>query len=205
MIFNEYVWSLYAESREGKIKIESYRSMDSAKGAEFSLKSHPHLVQTISDYFDDVYEINLVVESESAIELSKYIDDFVLVLRENLVNDDKSAASLYNKVVEYGMPFFLEDKEGEQEIFYFSCQEDVGFMCEHIDLFSVSLYLAHPEYFLPYFFFRDFVALEMIAKHFNISLPRLPGRRKAEEKVMFYWELNEILREFRLVQWYESS
>jgi hypothetical protein len=70
-----------------------------------------------------------------------------------------------------------------------------GFLND-LDLLSVGLYRAYPEFFFPYFYRFHFIFLEKISIEFNITIPELKQKSNYYERLMHYFTINNLLYEF---------
>ena len=186
MIFNKYVWELYKESKAGRKKIDYYRRFDIKDAVDIVLTNH---ADTFEPDSDDLTPIDFC---------KGIMDIFVAYLQNYNIGVIEEAREIFDIIINQGIPINEDDEDGE-EAFYWGGKDHLSFIYRHIDLFSMALFMSHPEYFFPYLFYRNFVQFEQIANLFNISLPKLPGRRNDYEKVMYYWQLNQSLQEFRSI------
>lgn len=66
-----------------------------------------------------------------------------------------------------------------------------------IEPISLGLHEAFPDFFAPYFFKREFDLLSRLFEAFGIPLPRIPAKAAKRDRSLYYFDLNEVLQEFR--------
>ena len=192
MIFNSYVWGLYKESKAGKKAIEYYHNFSVEDGVDMVIGfRRPAPFEINTDEYD---------ENDA---WADHIGYYAGYFHKHRVAGSDDAYELYNILTTTGIPIEMEEDEMDDEdddpMPNHGGRDELGYVHGFIDVFSISLYLAHPDYYIPYLFRRNFYKVEQIANLFNISLPPLPGSRNSHEKVMYYWSLNQVFQEFRAV------
>ena len=85
--------------------------------------------------------------------------------------------------------FFLPDDNNIDELKRFTI---------HFEIFSISLYKAFPEYFIPYLFDRKgFYTFLKVCENFDIALPPFPPKNNWVKRIWYYFDLCVSLNEFR--------
>jgi len=187
MILNAYIWNLYKESEGGQQTIADF-SVDLARLAQES-----GLDQYVVSIPDDCKAE--VGADTLTISLVQTVHD---VYSQYTVGSIDEAIQKYNEMVANGIPIVVPEhaevglRFGEHEWDWY----------EDIDLVSWGLYLARPEFFLPYFFLpgyegMTFHVLEEICAKFDVPLPPLPSKRDKPGKALYYGRLMRTLYEFR--------
>jgi hypothetical protein len=104
------------------------------------------------------------------------------------VSSLEHAVSIYEKLVSETLTVKLEDDDYSL---------DAANLAFDVQLVSMGLHLAHPEYFLPYGFVKVFDMLLDIANNFPLSIPTIPKKGDIEGKALYYNLINQTFQEFR--------
>ncbi len=175
MELSSYIWQLYKNSPEGSLAVQAYSNLfEQILEGEFKL-TLANVPLKISDL---TWEFtNIVIGDYSNKEIKSIVE------AGNVLNEIASG---------FPVTFYDEDKGTEEEV-----------LLTHADLLkwltelSVGLYMCSPEYYFPYFFQTHFYLFEQICAEFNIPLPELPKKRHIGKRLMYYFELCQVLYEFR--------
>ena len=199
MKFNRYVFDLYLQSAEGKESLQiwtefldwrNWETLDFAK-----------LTKTINS--------SLYLSKEEA-EIKKILDS----VKNELLNE--TVESLLNPEDPNDTPITWEDVV--QEIRN-STKEDIlesaatawenslnsliyGDQTDReapFEAYPQSIYYSvlNPQFFFPYFFVSQFWLVEKIFEEFDLILPPLPKAKDYKARLNYYFELSEILYDFR--------
>lgn len=169
MKFNQYIWSLYKQSSEGKKVMNFFLKTD---GYTLFKKYCPHasFVQEgfYNDWLDNIYCYG-VSDSEQPISLNEAKEFYILLITQGIR---------------------IEDSQ-------WLARDDSKQMLGYIQPISYILSRFSPDYFFPYLFLCRIFDLNRIADAFDIVLPKLPKRVDYYARCMYYWELCEVFYRFR--------
>jgi hypothetical protein len=168
MKFTNYIWDLYKNSDEGKKEMKMFTTKN---------------IEKLSLKFD--FELTVeVVNVNNKTEIFHPYREANEILKNKTINNFKEARELFNNIV---IKQIIEEK-----------QEKYNFFFEFIGAFSTALYFRFPDYYLPYFFTNDtYSDFLRICDNFGITLPQNPKRNNQEERTWFYFEICELLHQFR--------
>lgn len=189
MLFNAYIWGLYAQSEQGRATISKFATIVSTQLEEqFGLGEYYWQTSGDDEQFWGANELRF--------NLSGIIEAFA---SQHEIRDWESAKLLYDELLESGIPLLHTN----------AAAVELGFLCwgrgnegetdwiRSIEEMSFGLYLAHPEYFLPYLFQNKFYQFQKLCETFNIPLPPVPGKRDMKRRTGYYFQINQALHEFR--------
>ena len=123
----------------------------------------------------------------SVADLMNAIRDFAA---KECVKTIRQASELFDKLIFPGLPIYFSDSD-ETTTFI---AEDLNNLIHPV---SISLYIAHPDYFMPYGFTNSFADLQRISELFKLALPPVPHKKDAEGRGRYYAQLNHAFYEFR--------
>ncbi len=137
-------------------------------------------IETYTDLYRNILDENFTLElgfntfnqQDKTWEFSKAIIDGFSDIK---LNDISEAASLFEEII--------EDQSDE--------------LLDLLVELSVGLYTKFPEYFFPYFFDSQFYLFGNLCHIFNIPLPEIPKKRDIEKRLHYYFDLCQVLYEFR--------
>jgi hypothetical protein len=174
MEFSPYIWQLYKNSPEGSLAIQVFSNLfERILGGNFNLPSG-NAPLNISNW---TWEFTKIV-----------VDDYT---NTEIANIDE-AEKVFNEIAG-GFPVTFYDDDGKTEDVTLTHADLLGWLAE----LSVGLYTRFPEYFFPYFFRTHFYLFEQICATFNIPLPELPKKKHFDKRLMYYFQLCQVLYEFR--------
>lgn len=173
MKFNQYTWSLYKQSDNGKKAISEF---EDASEKEFDLirKYNPTDAKSLEE--DSFYSV--------CADLWDYS-----------VSTNKEVASLqeakeaYESCISLGLII-----DGEVYV----KPDDYEFMLGGNLILSFLFYEFAPDYFIPNLFKFRFFDLNKIADLFEIDIPPIPKKSDYKARCMYYWELCEVFYKFRV-------
>lgn len=168
MKFTNYVWELYKKSEKGKNELSM-----------FSMSN----IDKLSTKFD--FELMEHYENENGkIDFFYPYKVMLKAFEKDSISDFSEARNLYEELV---IDAIKEESEKKYNFFF-----------NHIGAFSTALYHRFPKYFLPYYFtmdnYSDFLRM---CENFGITLPTNPYRYSQEKRAWFYFEICEVLHQFR--------
>ena len=168
MKFTKYIWDLYKDSDKGKKEVKMFTVNN---------------IENLSQKFDFELMVEFLDENDKTEKFYPYKEAY-RELEKDTVNNYKEAKKLFNEIV---IKPIIEEK-----------QEKYNFFFEFIGAFSTALYHSFPGYFLPYYFTRDnYSDFLLLCENFEITLPQNPNRNSQEKRAWFYFEICEILHQFR--------
>lgn len=193
MLFNSYVWDLYKNSENGRKTIAEFVSPSRDK-----LRSEFNMDDGIFELVDEK-EIEFWGKKTVPIFLPPYVRNFAA---QHSIASSSDAETLYTQLIRKGIPVTAPDATGKLSVFltFGGGEETYEEIVINVPYMSLGLYLAHPNYFLPYLFSSRFFHFQKICEEFDIPIPPVPGKKKWNERVMYYLRLNESLQEFRRLQ-----
>ncbi len=83
------------------------------------------------------------------------------------------------------------------ELIFGTVDEELEYWSQYIEDVSIGLFLALPEFFLPYLFRMKFFLFQSICETFDISLPSIPRKQDHLGRALYYGQISEALYEFR--------
>lgn len=170
MKFNQYTWELYKTSQKGKEMIDFFANAD---GYTLFSKFLPSSFFIPKDLYEDWLE-NLYCYS-----VSEY----------NVPASLSEAKDTFCSIITLGVTI-----EGEEWL----PRNDFKKSLDYIQPLSYILSRFAPEYFFPYLFLCRIFELNKIADTFYIDLPTTPHRSDYKGRCMYYWDLCEIMYNFRI-------
>jgi len=195
MNFNNYIWSLYRNSEEGRIAAPK----DIATYIQSGERADKNIFSAECHYFE-VNDGGIIEEGKQGTERINLREAIHHYVSEFEVANIEEAEQLFIKLIDDGIEWPFQN-EGKNFIlcfgggkFHVSFYEDIFSSIEGL---SAGLYDVYPEFFLPYLFSKCFDQLEKICQAFSIQLPEIPGKLKKRERAMYYLQVNRILYDFR--------
>jgi len=187
MRFNNFTWELYSSSKRGVKTIKKFSRLTD-KFIEPDLR-------VINWEFSDEYKKRYHV-GEISINVRQLICDAVTKVK--FKNSDDANRYFEKTLFRKGAPFKMADKKGRRSLIYTFGEEDSDWY-DYVGALSLGLYLAHPDYFLPYNFRCKINQLEEIHTEFNIPMPPVPGKNKKDDRGLYYLSINRAWQEFRIL------
>lgn len=169
MKYNQYTWNLYKQTTIGKEMIQFFSD---AKGYTLFSRYCPHAYFISEDLYNDWLE-NIYCYGVSDYDQPTSLDE---------------AKDLYISLATLGIR--LEEKQ-------WLPANDFKNILGIIQPISYVLSRFASEYFFPYLFLCRIFELNKMADYFNIDLPNIPNRINYKGRYIYYWELCEVLYEFR--------
>jgi len=188
MQFNECIWELYKQSKDGKKSIKMYSTL---------------IIDILKKKFGlDYVEFEIDKEKHNAFETYTALFNIAQAVKDHIskfkIDNIDEAISLFENLVRKGIPLQALDKNNQlTTVSYFCKKGSESDWYNFITHVSFGLYLAHPEFFTPYIFYYSFYWLEQICGIFNIPLPSPSGKRNHFERTMHYGQLSRSFYEFR--------
>lgn len=189
MLFNAYIWNLYAQSKQGQANIEKFADVSSATlEQQFGLGEYFWQIDGDDEPFWGTNELRF--------NLVGLIEEFAA---KGMIADWEAAEQLYNELLETGIPLLRQNATGV--VLGFPCwgkgDEGAADWIHSIEELSFGLHLAHPDFFLPYLFQNKFYQFQKLCEAFGIPLPPVPGKRDMKGRLFYYFQINQLLHEFR--------
>lgn len=178
MKFNQYTWSLYKQSSDGKSAINRFFSHNDWMLEMFLFERYNPL--TIKHEEQRILICD-TLENLWAYKVSEY--------EELELHSLEEARSIYEELIVTG--FLVEDKT----IIRIG---DFNNMLECIPYLSMELNALFGEYFFPYLYIDRFYDLNKLADHFEIDLPIIPKKPDYKARCVYYWELCKVFYQFRI-------
>ena len=164
---NQFYWSLYKDSPEGKKTIEKF---ENASKKDFSIESSMALLKEYDpDWFLNVDEVDI-----------KY--------RFKLLASYKTMLPIDNVQLEreQAIEFIDEEFGGDYE-------GALGFIIP----LSFYLYKQDPSYFFPYMFLLRYKYIRQILEDYDLDIIEVPGKAEYDERCIFYLDICDALYKFR--------
>lgn len=188
MVLNPYIWNLYKESEAGQQVIEDWSmTWDNFQQEELDKCTLP---------IPEQYQADVAGAKTVTISLIQAVYD---AFSHYAIESLEEAIHYYHDAVTNGIPVTSPDYP--EATLYFGKYEPDWY--DNIGLVAWGLYLAHPEFFVPYLFRplygegMTFQILEEISTQFDISLPALPAKRDKLGKALYYGRLLRAFYDFR--------
>ena len=181
MKFNKFVWDLYKGARTGESTVSRFLHPSSELVDEELREMEYSLVDadgtSVGDASVDVAEA-----------LQNYAAD------EKFGSQTEANRFLGEVIHNGGFPFRFDHKGIEADLVFGDHDEH---WYDFVAGVSLGLYMAHPDFFLPYNFRRKFNQLEEIHAEFGIPLPPIPGKSDKRGRALYYISINQAWQEFR--------
>ena len=189
MQFNNFVWSLYANSENGKKIIAEYQGSDNLlKLGKFT----PKKIEFLREGNEEIWEPLGVIENSIEVTVYETLSSFVSQWKINSIDD---ALEKYEELVGQGFGYEYVAENRVIVPLDVLVEEDWTYYIEDI---SLALYKAHPQYFPPYFFIFKFYLLKDIFEKFEILLPTIPKKGDIQVRALYYMELSKVIYDFRI-------
>jgi len=198
MPLNNYVWSLYRTSVEGRKAIS---------------QAFPRFAKTCKEYGASVGHLQLnppvpVWPEASEGSKEKSSPEFFIPLRQLLTQAFGNLPTFgvveerFREMVNEG--FFLEwDSAARPGKKLYGGIGGKGYEIEVLDAIAAIsswLHWRYPEWFVPYYFSHRFSQLAEICSTFEIPLPPIPGKIQRAARALYFLAVNRSLQEFRNAQ-----
>lgn len=176
MKFSQYTWHLYKQSHEGQKAIKEFEeAAESISMYDLLVKYNQFEAQfTDKANIEDCCEILWLYGFENIEQPISSLD----------------AEKAYEALIDSG----VHSKDGEP---YIDKGDYKTMLAANLDL-SFLFYFKAPEYFVPNLFRFRFFDLNKVADVFGIDLPSIPKKPDYRARCMYYWQLCEVLRKFRM-------
>lgn len=196
MQFNRFVWSLYANSEEGRRTIERELA-DHVAAIPTTRESaaFKHQMFYCETANDEIVEGG--INGFEEVDLRELIREFA---EEEEVESLDAAEMLFTRMADEYVVWPHENNGKTFDRVFGGGNDAPASYSEiygSIEGLSAGLHDAHPEFFVPYFFARRFDEFEKICRSFDIPLPELPGKLQKRERALYYLRINRALYEFR--------
>lgn len=185
MRFNRFVWDIYIQSQRGQKAVERFSHLTD----DFIEPWCRILDISINEEFKDQYPSENI-----SFDLPKVIRD--MLSGSKFKNLEEATRYYQDVLVQEGIALETPDKKGKWNVVT-TLGEYPEDWYDYVAGISLGLYLAQPDFFLPYNFRSKFNQLEEIHQTFNIPLPPVPGKHKKEERCLYYLLINRAWQEFR--------
>lgn len=196
MIFNKFIWSNYKESKNGQEAINLFKKGTFEQIAEKFLDSRFVEINHEIYQYEEFTCIKDIPEKIDSVDASKVFFKFIIengfILDQQKEIENERIGKMLRDV--YGSDF---DKMNWEGSFIFIEQNSFDELLNQIISYSYFLFKLNPNYFFPYFFYRNFLELQKICDAFNIDLPNVPLRKNKLERLNYYIQLCDIFLEFR--------
>jgi hypothetical protein len=195
MEFNSFIWSLYRDSEEGRAAI-SGELLYHFKGLERAPEKPFYAERFYFETFGNEIVKN-GIRGVKEIDLRGLIQEYASKYK---ITNIEEAEKLFTEISDEELSWFFESEGKQFEMIFGGGKYHVSYYSDifsSIEALSVGLYGAHPEFFVPYLFARQFDRFEKICQFFDIQLPEVPGKLKKRERALYYIQINRILFDFR--------
>lgn len=191
MRFNKYIWNIYKRSKQGQETIQQFKSLGIKRfQKELTTKDFEEYIVYIEDK-----HINEMGTSTIPFHITTVVKNYAA--KYKFKNFEK-ADNFYESIVEKGIPLFAKNKEDKLVyICDFGGRESLNDFYDCVEYISCALYIAHPEYFIPYRFRTKFHNFQEICQEFNIPIPSIPSKNDKTGRCLYYNKINQALFEFR--------
>ena len=177
MDFTPFIWSLYVGSPEGQKALSKSPQEFAPLGWD--------VVLPVYEGDDQESPTGLMVECDVVAETRRWCES-------RSVSSLKEATALFEQIVDNDISYC---PEGDASFRSYVFESDSVFNL--IQPLSLGLHLAFPEYFIPFFFRRNFAEFDAICQAFKIPIASPPTKLQKRERSLYYGALNDALQEFR--------
>ncbi len=195
MNFNNYIWSLYQNSKDKK----TFTSKDLAEFIQSGERADGNIFITECSYFE-LKNDNIVEDGKQGTEKINIREAIRHHVSEIKISNIKEAEQFFIQLIDDGIEWPFQS-EGKNFVLCFgggkfhpSFYEDIFSSIEGL---SAGLHDVYPDFFIPYLFSKCFDQFEKICQAFSIHLPEIPGKLKKRDRAMYYLKINKIFYDFR--------
>lgn len=182
MKFNQYTWNLYQQSPEGQQVIREFEEAAyNVAEIDIVFKHNPRMKLWLDNAMARL-SIQDFCESMWCYNIEEFPD-------KEIPHSLEEAKSKYEDVISGGL-------SEEWEIIIST--DDYSSMLNNIVWISFLMYYYSPEFYFPNIFIFRFFDLKRIADSFEIDLPSMPKKSDYKARCMYYWQLCELLFQFRV-------
>lgn len=195
MEFNGFIWKLYRDSDEGRAAI----ARDVSDHLKFLNIAEDKAFRVECNYFE-VFNNDLVengIQGVEGVDLRDLIQEHASGYEVANIDD---AEKLFIEIADEGVAWPFEKEGKEFQLVFGGGTNHISWYSDifsSIEVLSVGLHDAHPDFFVPYLFARRFDQFEKICQSFDIPLPEVPGKLKKRERALYYVSINRALFDFR--------
>ena len=164
---NQFYWSLYKESPEGKKTIEKF---EKASNDDFSIDDSIRMLE----YFDPEWFLNI---DEN--EVHWLFREAKHIANEWTFDNTKSM------------------RNNAEEWMESSFDGDFGVAIQYIAPLSFFLYKKNPSYFIPYMFLLRYNYIRQILEDYDLDIKEVPGKANIRDRCFYYLDICDALCKFR--------
>ena len=164
---NQFYWTLYKESPEGKKTIEKF---EKASNDDFSIDDSIRMLE----YFDPEWFLNI---DEN--EVHWLFREAKHIANEWTFDNTKSM------------------RNNAEEWMESSFDGDFGVAIQYIAPLSFFLYKKNPSYFIPYMFLLRYNYIRQILEDFDLDIKEVPGKANIRDRCFYYLDICDALCKFR--------
>ncbi|MGQ1934982.1 type I restriction endonuclease subunit R [Ornithobacterium rhinotracheale] len=179
MVFSEYIWSLYKETKSGAESINGFRS-ESTFWNDYNIiqKYNPEEGKWIDkwEYQSLMQEIGETISSQNEFNFKNISE--VRFFYEHLLDD-----GIYYEI-DGKINCIVEPKDYQHQL-------------QLVTLMSFLFYEIATDYTFPYLFKFRFFDVNKISDVFDINLPKIPKKSDYKSRCLYYMDLCEVFYEFR--------
>ncbi len=197
----EYAWQLYTDTEIGRKNIRTFEGLDLKQYQEDAGENDfmpPYLIEPeLSDAQFNFFKSNYL-----NYRFSECFSDFCQRHKVDTIDD---ATKLFRNIITKGVPVIVKDKKGKEKKLGRVLGQGLEFQIFEL-LFDIThlLFSIYPNYFFPYRYAPSFYtggeqfdSLTAVFKELSIPLPKIPTKRDALGKALYYAEINKVVYEYR--------
>lgn len=187
-------WLDYKEGRRGSAVISQFQESSSLNvTAEDQLK----LIKT----FNPNYLLNISNEQDKG--LTSNLNLNYDIISNSLNSNFEAGQGVYFNTptnIEEAIEFFIGYVNSYSNYYKETSlkERSLKYAIQDITTISINLYTFMPEFFVPYLFVMNFIALQRFFDKYNLELPETPSRYNWMERCKYYAKLCKIVYQFRI-------
>ncbi|MCK0201386.1 type I restriction endonuclease subunit R [Ornithobacterium rhinotracheale] len=179
MVFSEYIWSLYKETKVGTESINGFRS-ESTFWNDYNIiqKYNPEEGKWIDrwEYQSQMQEIGETLSSQYTFNFKTLSD----------------VRAFYEQVLDNGIYYEIDGGKN-----YIVEPKDYQYQLQLVTLMSFLFYEVANDFTFPYLFKFRFFDINRISDTFNIKIPEIPKKSDYRNRCLYYIDLCEVFYKFR--------
>ena len=164
---NQFYWTLYKESPEGKQAIEKF---EKASKDDFSINDSIRM----QEYFDPEWFLNI-----DRNEVQWLFREAEHIAKEWTVDNRKSMRKYAEEWIES------------------SFDGDFSVAIQYIAPLSFFLYKKAPSYFIPYMFLLRYNYIRQILEDYDLDIKEVPGKANFRDRCFYYLDICDAFSKFR--------
>lgn len=189
---NKQIWEMYKTSNRGQEVIDLFTFYADED------------IELFQNKLEKVLKKNCNEDEIDTLFTRIYLINDNLTVNETAIGENEFPKDFYMRFIEdFEVLLIEEDKEGNlikstKASDVFIKKEDYRSICAIIDSISINLYVLFPQFFFPILYNERFDILIKNCDALGIDLPNIPKSVDKKKRVMYYYDLCEVLYNFSI-------